>query len=540
MRPVLLERVQRQWVGHCCGALALVAFAVYLLLSSSEVSYSGTLVCVLLCGVFLPGLQEIGPGDRVWDAALPVDPARYARVRLVCGVAGAAFLLAVGVGLYAVLFRSPEHPGWYSPALFCWGLTCYLLASAALLSPLIGVVAYPGLFFLGVVLVMVAREEAAEFRPMGVLEVLARTALPLAVAGATAYVAARFPVRTEPALPEARGPTGSASPARASGIRCAAAGSSIPRREPARALPARPAPLRVRRGGLARPPAALKVFRRQMRVLLRFTILPALTVFVFAWIVLMQLLAGPDQAGESQTVGYFVEFLGFRYACAFIALSWAVVVWLAERGAERRWNDTLPVDTAKRRILHVVAGTAWLLLVLQVAVVAPLVAAVAAGTLSSAADVPAWLWVGIPCRTLTLYLGCIFVLFTARPAVEASSALVPFIITRDLPGFLAWPIAFIAIVTGILAIPYGLMILSIHLLGTLTLALAGDTSPDGWNHATSALWLVLFAAAAAGAIALEDRLHQRDRLPTLQEVRGFFHRWAGAGSGPSLGRHAAQ
>ena len=183
-------------------------------------------------------------------------------------------------------------------------------------------------------------------------------------------------------------------------------------------LPSRPGRPPVRRAGLARPSAALIVFRRHFALLLRFAILAAPILGVLILVILVEPILDVNQVAEGPTVRWFVSATQLGDWCAGIAISWSVLVWVAEYGARRRWNDTLPVGTAKRRILHAIAGAAWLLLFLTVVVAATLGRLVAAGMLASAAETPTWLWLGLPVRTLTLYLAATLVLFGTRLALH--------------------------------------------------------------------------------------------------------------------------
>jgi hypothetical protein len=528
VRPVLRERLERQRGAHGWAAVVLAIIAIHLRLDSDHVTYSAAVVCVLLGGLLLPLLQATGPRDQpAWDAVLPVAPTRYALIRLVCGLAGAAFLLAVAAGLYAALFRNPAHPDWYPLALFTWGLSAYLLSSAALIATGVrgGYVLSPALCLLFVPFLPALLQDPAEFGPMGMTAVLARTVLPLGLVGAAAYAAARF---------QARAPA-PADPA----VRRAPA----PRRDSVPALTDRPAPLPVRRAGPARPSATLTVFRRHFALLRRFAIVPALTLLVFACVVLVQSIAGTPEAGEGLAVRWFVESTGLRRLCVWMAISWTVLVWLCEHSAQRRWNDTLPVGTGKRRVLHAGAGAAWLLLALMAMVAAPLGAAVAAGTLASPADVPTWLWLGLPVRTLTLYLAATLVFFCTRLVFQVTPSVVPYmgpgLVLRVLPVRIALPFTMAVMMLALLVVPTVFFMWAIGHLEKLVLVVAGDADPHGWSYAASALWLVVHAAAAAGAIALNDWIRRAGRRPTLHEVRGFLDRWVGRRPGPPLPGHAA-
>jgi hypothetical protein len=533
MRPVLLERLERQRVAHCLAALGLAGCAVWLRVDSVEVTWSAAVVGVLLGGFFLPFWQKIGPEDQpVWDAFLPVDPARYALARLLCGVAGAAFLLAVLVGLYVTLLGDSGHPEWYPLALLAWGLTCYLLTSAALLRPM-----HPAISALSVVVLLAAGmpfvlawffEEPAELGRMGVTAVLTRTVFPLGLAGAAAYVASRFPRRaTETAGPAARH------------LRAAwreLAGTIVKRPAPLATWPAplpnRAAPPSVCRASPARPAAAFIVFGRHFALLLRFAMLAAPFLGVLVLFILTEPILDVNQGGEGPTVRWFVSATDLGDWCAGIAISWSVLVWVAEYGARRRWNDMLPVGTTKRRILHATAGSAWLLLFITVVVAATLGRLVAAGMLASAAESPAWLWLGLPVRTLTLYLATTLVLFGPRLALKVSPFVVYVLIALRVDRVV--PLMIVMMTIGIVGVPYGVLVLGIDLLESQAGVVAGHAG----SEAASMLWLVMYAAAAAIAIALDDWIHRLDRLPTVPELRGVLNGWAGTRPGRRLQEQA--
>lgn len=489
MRPVLLERLERQGAAHLGAALLLAGLAVYRRLHSGEVTYPAAIAGVLLVGFILA--SAVHDERRVWDAAMPVNPVRYARVHLVYGLVWTAFMLTVMIVLYAALFADPGHPGWFLLALFAWGLSCYLLASAAFLSSRRqGAMVVCSVVLGGLYMSLVLESRGTEtFREMGALEALAWTAGPLALSAAAAYIAARFPARyPEPARWEA----GHAPALQAAGP--ADRYARVPRQDPAPTLLDRPAPPAVlprprliRRGAPARPSPTRTVFRRHLALLLRFSIVPALTLFVFAWMVLIVALAGPGQEGESRTVSYFVETMALRYVCAFIALSWTVLVWLGEHGPQREWNDTLPVGTAKRRILHLAAGSAWLIIFLAVAAAVPVGVAAVAG---APTDVPAWLWLELPITTLTLYLAATFVIFGLR---------------------VAWKVVFF--------VAFFLLSPSMGLLERQATVVAEGPG----SNVANLLWLVLFAAVAAATVALDDWITKHGRPPTVREAGNFLH-----------------
>lgn len=521
MRPVLLERLVRQRGAHGWGALVLAGMAVYLRVKSDGVPGH-----VIIAGVMVVGflVASVAHEQRpAWDTAMPVDPARYALVRLVCGVVWAAFILAVLSGLCTALFKGPEQPAWYPLALFAWGLTCHLLGSVVFLRFMQPAAILACLGALGAVVLPGSSVDPAELRRMGVWAVLAWTALPLALAGAAAYAAARFYGRA----PQPAGPAGPLPRAQ-----WRDAVHAIPDRSAAPAE--RPAPpLWVGRGGLHRPPGTRTVFWRHFALLRPLTVLPAATLMLFV-VVLGMMVAVAAEDGEGATVLYLAESTGLRWWGVWLALSWTVLVWLREYGAQRRWNDTLPVGTGERRVLHAAAGAAWLLLFLAVLVIAPLGAAVAAGTLAAPTGVPASLWLGLPCRALTLYLAASLVFFGTRLAGQISPSVAHVLVALKVDRVV--PLMIILLSIGMVAVPYGVYLLGVDLLESQ----ARGVGQDAGSVAASALWLVLYAAATAGTIALNDWIHHRDRLPGIREVRGSLHAWAGTRPRASLRGHAGR
>lgn len=76
--------------------------------------------------------------------------------------------------------------------------------------------------------------------------------------------------------------------------------------------------------------------------------------------------------------------------------------------------------------------------------------------------------------------------------------------------------------------------LGIDLLESQTRVVAGHAG----SEAASMLWLVLYAAAAAVTIAVDDWIHRLDRLPTVPELRSVLHGWAGTRPGRRLQEQA--
>ncbi|HEX2092257.1 MAG TPA: hypothetical protein VHG28_07630 [Longimicrobiaceae bacterium] len=536
IRPVAREFLERLRGPHYSGALALGVLGVVLRIQSISISYEALTIFLGIAGLlFVPAQQGIEvPTQNDWDAAMPMDRARFALARLASGTAWAVFLLAVAIGLHAVLFGGfrmlsagesvVDYPGWYPLAVFAFGLTFYLLGSAALLHPLSTVVALSIATTVGIRLFR-WREEIEH---LDTPEVLAWTALPLAVACATACAAACFPARPpEPPRPaKGNAPPPQREPARALPDYAPPAPAAPAYVLPGNALPDRAVSRPVRRSTSHRPPAALTVVRAHFTLLRRRTWLP---VAILAFYLLCLLLVGLSaEPGTDRTVRSFVESMALGWWCVVIALSWTVLVWLEERGAQRRWNDALPVGPAKRRVLHAAAGAAWLLLFLLVLVVATLAGAVVAGTLASPVDIPMWLWLGLPLRTLTLYLAATFAFFGLLvvyhlffEVLEYATSKLPDIHVR-IPGPLARAVFLIQVWIGGVAVPYASFMIGVELLKSQAGLLTGNTSPNGWSHPAAALWLVLYATAAAGAIGLSDWFDHHDRLPTASEARGFL------------------
>lgn len=531
IRPVLMERLKRRSWGYLWAALVMVGMIVHLRVTAVEVTYSAAVAAVMLVGSLLASAaHERRP---IWDATLPMDPARYALVRLLCGVAGAASLLLVLVGLYAALFGDPGHPGWYPLALIAWGLTAHLLASALFLTAgiPIGLLVLLVVCAIAAVLLPASLEQPEELGRMAVAAVLARTALLLGLAAALAYAVACFTRRA----PEQSARTPRWNPAAARASRAAPLPPRLapPPVRPA-PLPYRPAGPPVRRARLAPPSAALIVFRRHFALLLRFAMLAAPFLGVLILFTLYEPILDVNQGGKGPTVRWFVSATQLGDWCAGIAIAWSVLVWVAEYGARRRWNDTLPVGTAKRRILHATAGAAWLLLFLTVVVAATLGRLVEAGMLASAAESPAWLWLWLPVRTLTLYLATTLVFFGPRLALKVSPIVV-YVLTALRVDRVA-PLMIVMMTIGIVGVPYGSLVLGIDLLESQAGVVAGHAG----SEAVSMLWLVLYAAAAAMAVVLEDWIHRLGRLPTVPELRSVLHGWAGTRPAAPLQGHAGQ
>jgi hypothetical protein len=95
LRPVLLEYLERQFARLFETAVGLALMALWLRVGLGHDPDSVVILCVLLPGFLMAISHE---RQRVWDAALPMEPARYALVRLVCGVVCVACMLGVVVG----------------------------------------------------------------------------------------------------------------------------------------------------------------------------------------------------------------------------------------------------------------------------------------------------------------------------------------------------------------------------------------------------------------------------------------------------------
>ncbi len=471
----------------------------------------GHLRALALLMFFFPLLHWRGRGGRrVPDPAMPLGTMRHELVRLACGTAWAAatFGIATAIHTWRVAALYPEdprtlggYPHWYPFSLFAAGITVYLLGSAVLLRS-----ERPGrviLFFavlIGLVLpsgalarLLTAFRDADDLARLGTPEWLGGTVLSLGLACAVVYAAVRLD------LPRGRAPAGAAG----------RIGDAM-RRGLRRAVPSGPARPPVGRAGFRRPPSTLAVARRHLALLGRRMAWPMVLALLFAW------GAARAEMEAGRTVPRFADFTrGDQYRLlALVSLCWPVFVWMDERRVLSEQDEALPVGAAKRRMLHAGAGAAWLLLAVLLLVAGQLAGAAAAGTLASPADVPPWLWPGLPCAVLTLYLfGTVGAILLEGPVV---SVFVSYLVM--LFGSFLWG-------DGALS--------PRRVLGAFWL-----DDPREWGYPAALFWLALCAAAATGAIALSAWADRNRRWPGLGDVRRLLRSRARPAPAAPLRGHA--
>jgi hypothetical protein len=440
----------------------------------------------------LPLLHWRGQGARrLPGAAVPLGRIEHELLRAGCGAAWAAAALAAAIAVHGAQVAAlyPDFPGslggypyWYPFSLLAAGVALYLAGSTVLLAFERPARALVLLFVLGsmvaaslppgawkrLTVLAVPREE---IRSVGVLEGLGGPALWLAVACAALYAAARVGARV-------------CAPARPTGLADA---------RPLLGRGRRPAFDHAAggRGLLRRPPSAATAAWRHVALLSDRMALPMLLALLLAW------SAARREIEAAGTQPLFSAALGQSGVLFLAALFWPVLVWLDRDEPQREHGEALPVGTLRNRVLHAAAGAAWLLVGVLVVAAGWVGGALAAGTLASPADVSPWVWLGVPCGALTLYLfGTFTTVLSEHPVV------IGFLATAVLTGFSSsersWSPRWV-------------------------LAPFGFADPHSWRPAAAAWWLALCAAAALGALALTVRADRYGRLLPLSGARRRPH-----------------
>jgi hypothetical protein len=431
----------------------------------------GEILELTLLMFFLPLLLWRGRGVRgSLDRAMPIGTAAYELIRIGIGAAVALAVMCIAtqahVWVYISQFQGNELAGFaagYTGALVIRGLAIYLLASAIVLRArrpgrvllAVFVLGSLALFFLGGMETTTSRLSRAPdgtvTATFGSSLTVGKALLQLAVAAAAVSLSVwmggregglRLPWR------------------RAGGTAPALRTASVPRA--ALAIPRSPASMRA-------------VAARQFAVQAPRMTWPLLVAAVLA---LRQAAGGMGLWGLEDTSLYTGSFA----LLTFVAFLWPALVWVDERG-NCPWDEAYPAGAFGRRLLHAAAGLVWLELCVGVLLAGHLAGAAAAGTLASAAWIPAWALPGVPLSVMALY--CLGTL----PAVLS---------TRPVRGTVLY------------------MLLLGPALGLFAFGLDGDPSPMGverllapiglgldatlWSLPAALVWLPLFGALAVAAI----------------------------------------
>ena len=133
---------------------------------------------------------------------------------------------------------------------------------------------------------------------------------------------------------------------------------------------------------------------------------PILAAGLYAvWLALREVGNGPTFLVDS------LPFLPFWFAAFFLP----VLVWNREQVASD-WDRARPADVFTQRLLQGAAGLAWLQVAVHLVLAGCIGGALAAGTLASLGQVPAWAWPGLPlCATALYCLGSIPAVLAERP-----------------------------------------------------------------------------------------------------------------------------
>jgi hypothetical protein len=161
---------------------------------------------------------------------------------------------------------------------------------------------------------------------------------------------------------------------------------------------------------------------------------------------------------------------------ALVGFFWPLLVWMNEHGPGRAWAEAVPVETAWRRALRLLAGAAWLEAMVLVVEAGTIGGAWRAGVITSLAQVPAMLWVGFPAAVLIMYLlGSIPLLVSVSHPVRRT---------------VVWYFAFF-----LLVLPLAALTRHWRLSPAAVLLLANLMPRPHWGEALL-LWLLVVAAVA--------------------------------------------
>ncbi|HEX2078670.1 MAG TPA: hypothetical protein VHG08_13200 [Longimicrobium sp.] len=352
------------------------------------------------------------------DEPVPFGATAHDLVRVACGAADAALVLAAVTAIHLGLFafeagqrgvEAQVAPG-YGATVAAHGIAAYLLGSAVVLCARRPARALPAAFVLGLLAMLQADvllgttslhtrwsdgrvvRVALETR-LSLSDALFRLALAAGAVGVAAWLGRNVPAIAGPRLTFARLFAGKA----------------------------RRAPLHAAALAVSRRPAALEtVAVRQFAVQAgRMSVPLGLAALFAAWCFWRETLGS----------GTFLSDGGWLMPIVFGAFFWPVLVWQDER-ASRDWDELHPVDTVTRRLLHAVGGLVWLQAAVLMVVAACIAGAMAEGTLQSLAQVPAWTLPGLPLGVLGLYfLGTAWAMLSRHPI---RTALIGFLVTSQL------------------------------------------------------------------------------------------------------------
>ncbi|HEX2078669.1 MAG TPA: hypothetical protein VHG08_13195 [Longimicrobium sp.] len=446
---------------------------------------------------FFPLAWQGEGGSRRRDTALPMEGVALELVRLACGALCAALLLGLGTAAYtAVLVRTVDAPGtlagfpaWYPLALFIIGMANYLFGSAlALQGERPGRLLVPG-FVLGTLALLVSgvgvetTEHRVEWNEDGSRTWTATTSLTPA--------SALFRLALG-------GLAVALSVAAARSRRAASWSLPNPLRGRAAAAHARPRP-RAAALRVPRPAAPLStVAARQFVVQAPRMVWPLLLAGLAAWA-----LYRAEIRAAGDTPAFIRDAEGF-VVLMYAAFLWPILVWMEER--HDPWDGAQPAGTVARRLLHAGAGAAWLQVHVLLLLGGCVWGAMAAGTLSSPLELPAYLWPGLPLATLAVYsLGTLPVVLTERPVLAG------------IVYGMVLPVALIAL--DVLFRPgFSFNVPPGPLSPTRLFAPMGWVDPEEWSIAVALLWTPVFVAMGAGAIWLRAWWERYGRSLSLREV----------------------
>lgn len=438
--------------------------------------------------MFLLPLAWQGRGGSAAAVPLPLGDVARALVRVFCGAVCASIAFALALIVYVFMARADTFgmregapsaiglfPADYPVSLTLVGLAHYLLGAAVVLRAqrpgrvLLAMLSLGGIALAAAGLSLERVEWTVEgygddMRIAGgtsltVPQALLRLALGVAAVLAAAWLGS----------PRARGWRGWSWP-------------GIHLRRHASARPAAPVP--IPRGQAS----AWTVLARHLLLLAPRMVVPLLLASLLACFMDAEAVT----MGETGLLRLDAQaFTPLMYA----AFLWPVLVWLDEQRIQP-WDEARPVGRVAQRMTHAAAGLVWLLLVLGIIAGSFAARAVHSGVLASYAEVPAWMWLGLPLAVVAVYgAGTASVVSTARPMAAGI-----------IGAFFLLPMAMLLgelLADGSLAPPESSL--------SRMLAPFNVVSPQEWSLPPALAWSAICVGLAAGAIrlrALRD-LHGR-------------------------------
>jgi hypothetical protein len=442
---------------------------------------------MVLMMFFFPLLHWRGRAGRgSLDLAMPVDAVRYDLLRVACGTLLAALTLGTAAALHAWnMARLPDeapitvhYPASYPLSLSLIGVASYLFGSAVVLRT-----ARPGRMLLGVFI-------AASVAMVAMGVELERYGREVRYAGDRSLLSVTY--TTSLTLTHALAAVACGAAAVLLAVVLGRRTGEGRWRATAPAVRPAPAPVRVNAARLRTPrsPAgAATVAAWEFAAQAPRMAWPVLAAGLYAvWLALREMGNGPTFLVDS------LPFLPFWFAAFFLP----VLVWSREQVAGD-WDRARPADGFTQRLLQALAGLAWLQISVHLVLAGCIGGALAAGTLASLRQVPAWAWPGLPlCATALYCLGSVPAMLSRHP------------VRWSIIAFLVLPQVLMATV-GLYAWSHGMSGVSPFAPARL-FAMVGFAPAGSWSGAAALVWVPVFAAVAAIAVRGRVRREREGRF----------------------------